>query len=45
MIKNNYSTTKNFENPNIVDIKSVNIKHPKTISKLSKIIRKTRKFS
>ena len=31
---------KTFENPNIVDIKSVITEHPKTSHKLSKIIRK-----
>ena len=30
MIKSNYSTTKNFENPNARDIKSVTIEYPKT---------------
>ena len=30
---------KTFENPNIVDIKSVIIAHPKTLHKLSKTIR------
>ena len=36
-IRNNYLSTKNFENLNIVDIKSVITEHPKTSQKLSKI--------
>ena len=34
---------KNFENPNIVDIKSVITEHPKTSHKLSKTIRQAEK--
>ena len=34
---------KTFENPNIVDIKSVIIEHPKTSHKLSKSIRQAEK--
>ena len=37
-MKNNYSVTKTFENQNIVDIKSLIIKHPKTSHKLSKTV-------
>ena len=36
---------KPFENPNIGDIKSVTIKHPKTSRKLSKTIRQAEKVS
>ena len=36
---------KTFENPNIVNIKSVIIEHPKTSHKLSKTIRQTEKVS
>ena len=36
---------KTFENPNIVDIKSVIIEHPKTSHKLSKTIRLAEKVS
>ena len=36
---------KTFENPNIVDIKSVIIEHPKSSHKLSKTIRKAEKVS
>ena len=36
---------KTFENPNVVDIKSVIIEHLKTPHKLSKIIRQTEKLS
>ena len=32
-IKNNYLSTKNFENLNIVDIKSIIAEHPKTSHK------------
>ena len=32
-----------IENPNIIDIKSVTIKHPKTSHKLSKTIRQVKK--
>ena len=39
-IKNNYIAT---EKPNIVDIKSVNIEHPKTSHKLSKTISQAEK--
>ena len=35
--------TKNFENPNIVDIKSVVTEHPKASNKLSKAIGKDKK--
>ena len=35
---------KSFENPNIVNIKSVIIEHPKTSHKLPKAIRYTEKF-
>ena len=34
-----------FENSNIVDIKPVNAKHPKTLHELSKSNRQTEKFS
>ena len=34
---------KSFENPKIVDIKSVTMEHPKTSCKLSKTIRQTKK--
>ena len=34
---------KTFENPNIVDIKSIIIEHPKTSHKLSKTIRQAEK--
>ena len=34
---------KSFENPNIVDIKSVITEHPKTSQKLSKTIRQAKK--
>ena len=37
--------SKTIENPNIIDIKSVNIEHPKTSGKLSKGIRQIEKFS
>ena len=36
---------KTFENPNIVDIKSVIIEHPKTSHKLPKTIRQAAKVS
>ena len=36
-IRNIYLSTKTFENPNIVDIKSVITEHPKASHKLSKI--------
>ena len=42
-IRNNYLSTKNFENPNIVDKKSVITEHPKTSHKLSKTIRQAEK--
>ena len=44
-IKNNYSATKQFENPDNVDIKSVNIEPAETSDKLSKTIRQTVKVS
>ena len=37
-IKNNYLSTKNFENLNIVDIKSIIAEHPKTSHKWFKTI-------
>ena len=37
--------SKTIENPNITDIKSVSIEHPKTSRKFSKIIRQTKKVS
>ena len=33
-----------LENPNIIDIKAVTIKHPKSSCKLSKTIRQLKKF-
>ena len=36
---------KTLENPNIIDIKSVTIEHPKTSNKLSKTIRQAEKVS
>ena len=46
MIKNNYKKKqKTFESSNVVDIKSVTIKHPKTSRKLSKTIRQVEKLS
>ena len=36
---------KNIESPNLVDIKSVIIKHPKTLHKLSKTIRHIKNIS
>ena len=36
---------KTIENPNIVDIRSAIIKHPKTSHKLSKSIKQAKKFS
>ena len=44
-IKNNYLSTKNFENLNIVDIKSIIAEHTKTPHKLSKTIRQGEKVS
>ena len=41
--KKNYSSIKNFWNPNIVDIKSVIAGHPRTLQKLSKTIRQAEK--
>ena len=35
---------KSIENPNIIDIKSVPIEHPKTLHKLSKTIRQAKKI-
>ena len=34
-----------MENPNIINIKSVTIEHPKTSRKLSKTIKQAKKFS
>ena len=42
-IRNNYLSTKTFQNPNIVDIKSVIIEHPKNSHKVSKTIKKEKK--
>ena len=44
-IKNNYSTTKTFENPNTIDIKSVTIEHPKNSHKLFESMRQAKKVS
>ena len=41
-MKKNYKTTKIIENTNIIDLKSVTIKHPKISPKLSKTIRHAR---
>ena len=37
--------SKSIENPNVLDIKSVTIAHPKTSHKLCKTIRQGKKFS
>ena len=42
-IGNNYFKPKTFENPNIVDIKSIVTEHPKTSHTLSKTIRQADK--
>ena len=42
-IKNNYLSTKTFENSNIVDIKSIITEHPETSHKLTKTIRQAEK--
>ena len=39
MIKDNYSTVKSYRKPNIVDIRSVIIEHPKTSQKLSNTLK------
>ena len=40
-----FQQPKTIENPNIVDIKSVNIEYPKTLNKVSKTMRQAKKVS
>ena len=44
-IKNNYSKSKTFKNPNTVDVKSATIEHSETSYKLSRSIRQAKRVS